>query len=64
MGHKKSDKIKFLAAIDPIIDDLNNVSESEKSIVRSQVTSALKNSQRTPNVPQDTIKAISELIND
>ena len=64
LGHRKFDKIKLLASIDPIIDQLENISAPEKSHLRSQIISAVKTAPKPPAIPANTVKAMRNLRND
>lgn len=58
------DKVNFIAAVEPIISDIDHISATERDTIRSQVTSALKSAQNCNNLDISERKALKELQND
>ena len=62
--HNDTDKLQFLASLEPVICELKDVSSDQKNDLRQKVTTALKNSNRKSNLTSYEKNAIKSLKED
>ena len=59
--HSKNDKLKFIAAVEPIIDNLTTTTIDEKNVLRQRIITALNCAPKTNNITsgeQNALKAL------
>ena len=62
--HSKIDKLKFIAAVEPVIDNLPAVTLDEKNILQQKVATAVNCASNTSNITYNERNALKALEDD
>ena len=63
-SHSDKDVLQFIAAVEPAIEDIEDVTQDEKSAIRQRIVSSLNAAQKNNNLTVEDRQAIKRLKSD